>query len=231
MNFPDISVLIVTYNRPQEIRETLRALREHLRYSGIVHWHVCDDGSPAGYLDNLKADFPALALCTTVTPRRGWGANVNTGLKSIPEHFTFLCEDDYVAQRPLDLNQGVALLASNTKLGLVRYDGLAGHDLMLHVEECKTGMGALTYLRLLGESKALNLYSNRPHLKHLRFHQQYGEYPMGKPLGITEESYAHKVKDRYGSGPGIACLPDGVALAFKHIGKSYQGGTEDVGKR
>lgn len=227
ITWPTVAVLIVTYDRPMEIRATIGALKEHLRYCGPLQWFVCDDGSPEGYTQTIQRDFPELAIVVSVTQRKGWGANTNVGMRTCAHaSYVFLCEDDYVAIRDIDLASGVALMESVRDVGLVRYDGIAGHGLNLQLREADTALGRLNYLRIDKRSPCLNTYSNRPHLQSRKFRKTYGPYLVGKPLGATEDDYAHKVKDR--EGPDVACLTDGIPLAFMHIGKSRQGSKEDV---
>lgn len=222
--WPDLGVLIVTYNRPGEIRRVIKALDKHLQYEGKLVWYLADDDSPGSYVLDIQRDFPNLGFRASITKRLGWGANVNKGMQKVSEQHIFLCEDDYVALYPLDINQGVALLDSKAGIGLVRYDGLAGHRLTLAIEEINTpSLGVLQYLEILKKaSHGLNVYSNRPHLKHRKFHRAYGEYPMGKSLGETESAFAHRVKDLI-RGPKLVTLETGIVRAFDHIGHSRQG--------
>ena len=225
--WPDITIMVITFDRPTEIRRTLYALSAYLEYGGKLLWHLADDGSPDGYLQSLRDEYPDLQLTVSVTKRQGWAANVNKALASVKTDYVFLCEDDYVCKRPLNLTRGVALLEAVPTVGLVRYDGIAGHDLDLHLREVKTRAGMLNYMTIdRHTSPHLHVYSNRPHLAHRRFRDWYGEYRVGKPLGQTEEDYAFRVKDDE-EGPEVAILSDGIARAFKHIGKSRQGTEAD----
>lgn len=223
ITWPDLGVLIVTYDRPGEIRRVIKALNKHLQYNGRLVWYLADDDSPGNYILDIQRDFADLGFRASITKRLGWGANVNKCLqKVVSEKYIFLCEDDYVALYPLDINKGVALLDSKARIGLVRYDGLAGHRLNLAIEEIETRLGVLQYLEILKKSsRGLHVYSNRPHLKSQKFHREYGEYPMGKSLGRTEESFAHRVKDVL-TGPKLVALENGIVRAFDHIGKSRQ---------
>jgi len=220
--WPDVAVMIVTYDRPGEIRRVIVALTKYLQYSGKFVWYLADDGSPGNYVLEVQRDFPKLNFRASITKRLGWGANVNKCMQKIAEKHIFLCEDDYVTLYPLDINKGIALLDSKTaNIGLVRYDGLAGHRLNLAIEEVDTRLGVLQYLEILKNSRGLNVYSNRPHLKHLKFHRAYSNYPMNKSLGRTEESFAHRVKDVL-TGPKLVILENGIIRAFDHIGHSRQ---------
>lgn len=229
--WPPVTVLIVTYDRPDEIRRVIAALEQHLVYNGELRWHIADDGSPEGYLDNIMLDFSHLNVATSISRRAGWGANVNRALKSLGTEYAFLCEDDYVALRDLNLSQGIALLEARRGIALVRYDGVQGHELTLHLTDTKTGLipGKTHYMVIDKKSPHRNVYSNRPHLVHVkRFHGAYGWYPEGKKLGITESMYAQRVKRR--RGPDVAILVDGVPDAFEHIGQSRQNTELDVGR-
>jgi glycosyltransferase involved in cell wall biosynthesis len=217
-----LTVLIVTWNRPKLIRRTLDALQTHLRFSGTLNWRLADDGSEPGYVDALLSEYKDLDLKATVSKRRGWGGNVNRALHDCLHPCVFLCEDDYVARRDLDLDSGVALLNEIEELGMVRYDGLDGHCLSVQIHESALSVGRRGFLVLDPKrSKDAYSYSNRPHLAHLRFHAHYGPYPEGKKLGETEDLYAWRVLEDP-SGPKIACLYDGLERAFDHEGKSWQ---------
>ena len=223
ITWPDLGILIITYNRPGEIRRVIVALNKYLQYDGKFVWYLADDGSPGRYILDIQRDFPKLNFRISITKRLGWGANVNKCMQMIGEKYLFLCEDDYVALYPLDINKGIALLDSKARIGLVRYDGLAGHRLNLALEEIETRIGVIQYLEILKKSsRGLNIYSNRPHLKSRKFHRAYGEYPMNKSLGETESAFAHRVKDLL-TGPKLVALETGIVRAFDHIGKSRQG--------
>ena len=228
MNWPPVAVVIVTYNRLSEIRRTIQALQRHLHYNGPLVWHLADDSSPNNYVERVRRQFPELHLSASITPRKGWGVNVNVALRGCKTPYVFLCEDDYVAQRDLDLTQGVALLEKEHSLGLVRYDGLAGHILDLKLRTTKTLIGDIAYVIIAKSSPHLNVYSNRPHLKHMRFHRAYGWYPEGLPLGKTEETFAHQVKDNISDGPELVALASGLVRAFEHVGRSWKGSSHDA---
>ncbi len=228
-DWPTVAICIVTFDRLREIKMTISALRTHLHYAGPLVWHIADDSSPSGYLGTILNEFNDLHFTTTVTNRQGWGTNVNKALGMLDKYpYAFLTEDDYVAQRSIDLTAGVALMEANTKIGLVRYDGVAAHSLTLHLEEVESRIGRFSYMRIDKDSPHLNVYSNRPHLKHHRFHECYGYYPEGKNLGTTEEQFAHRIKDQKHC-PDVAILWDGIPMAFDHIGASWQGSANDTG--
>jgi len=220
---PDLTVVIVTYDRPVEIRRTITALQEHLHYDGRVHWHLADDGTGGDYVPALVQDYPNLGWSWTITGRGGWGRNVNRALAAVETEHVFLCEDDYVAHDDLDLNAGV-LVMDTVRAGIVRYDGLSGHlGLRLTVLEAETTRGVIPYLEIDRDASThLNVYSNRPHLRHQpRLLAALGPYPEGLPLGQTETTYAHWVRE-VPDCPPVVILQNGVRRAFDHVGKSRQ---------
>ncbi|MCK5643069.1 MAG: glycosyltransferase [Gammaproteobacteria bacterium] len=246
-DWPKVSVLCITWDRPEEIRETLLALHKHLRYPRPVDLHIADDNSEAvcpKYLFDLLAwlrPFWLGEVHYSVTNRKGWGANANKGLRAITERGTQLVyqtEDDYVLGRNLDLREGVTILDEDEKVGMVRYRGITGHRLTGTLTEIKPVQGvrqgfglpgSVSYWWLLPElSLELYVYSHGPHLKMVdRFHGEkgYGYYAVGRPLGATEEAFAHEVKDRPKSR--VAILPDWCLMHYRHIGKSRQVGPAD----
>jgi len=223
--WPSVTVLIVTYNRPTEIRKTIDALRVHLKYSGRIGWLLADDGSPDGYTDAIVQDYADLRFAVSVTGRLGWAGNVNAAMAACETEFIYLNEDDYVSLYDINLDKGIAVLMGVPEVGLIRYDGLDGHKLILEICETRSPIGRVPYLRVLWSSSGLNIYSNRPHLKHKRFHEHYGMYPIGLELGATETAFAHRVRKRHGLS--IAALEDGITKAFDHIGHSRKGTAHD----
>lgn len=238
-SLPSVSIVIITYSRPVEIRATITALQKNLYYDGELRYLIADDSSPDGYLTDLRKWFNSHCsgdLGIVKTPANcGWGCNANTALKQVETDIVLFLEDDYTLCNELDITPYVALLMVHQGIGLVRLDGIAGHRIVCHINETdvsdylpayRQGMGIqgkLNYFLLDGSSRELWLYSNRPHLKHRRFHEFYGKYPEGLRLGATEESFSHTVKDGMASpnAPAIAVPLDATGW-FDHIGKSYQ---------
>lgn len=236
--FPDITVLVCTYNRPKELILTLEALDTHMQYAGALKFLICDDHTP-GYLSKLKSkpiwkQLDPQFVSTEVNS--GWGANVNYGLAHVETDLVFFIEDDYILKETLNLSIGAALMNARPDLGMLRYRGTAGDHLLYHQLEADIradlpdyiqGVGVpgkVSHLQIDSNSPSLYIYSHGAHLKRKRFHEFYGLYPIGLPLGQTEETYAHTVKDKMkeAGAPGIAILPDWIPMWFDHIGTSYQ---------
>lgn len=228
-----VTILIVTFNRPKEIRKTIYEFLKHQNYPlEKLTFHLADSdtekrtGTP-NYVQSILDDFPYLNWQVSIESKPGWGYNVNTALRNIKDDYIFLIEDDYVAIRDIDTVSGIELMEKQTNIGLIRYDGIAAHTgVILHLRELKTETSRIDYCLLDKDSPHLNVYSNRPHLRHKRFTDCYGYYLEGKPLGYTEDAMAHTVKDKK-QCCDIAILGAGIERAFDHIGASYQNGIYD----
>lgn len=243
VNWPDVTVGVITYNRPGEIVRTIDALEEKINYSGKLRWLIADDSSPnSDYVPFLKRTFKRLKPKIITTEQNGgWGVNANNLLAHAETNYLFQLEDDKELHAPLDLNIGIALLESHQDVGLVRYKGTAGDHVVLHQFEADISrwlpdfrhgrglLGHLTYLQLDSGSPSVWLYSNGMHLKHRRFHAFYGDYPVGLKLGATEEKFAHIVKEgmKQPGAPAITILPEWVADQTEDFGQSWKGTEAD----
>ncbi len=257
---PVIAVLIITFNRLAILTKTLEALREKLSYPAEkLHIVISDDSTGGGYLTKVKKlkvfkDWGASVTFLETPGRSGWGKHVNIAMNHIQAHidpdYLFFCEDDYLLTEELDLRIGAALLETRQNIGMLRYRGTAGTHCVYHQfesnisdyvpdydESAGQSVGRLTYLQLDSGSPTLYLYSHGAHLKRMKrvgdypsFHEHYLNYPEGLALGVTEESYAHIVKDRMKlpTAPAIAILPRHIQMIWQHIGESFQGSVHDI---
>ena len=249
MEWPLVVVMIITYNRLEELTKTVTALHYNLKYPmDRLLYVIADDCTPgdyAGQIVQMWEDnaFPTNMIIGSTPKNSGWGANANNAMLRFRNYPTFFIEDDYLLNTKLDLMAGVALLKKVPHIGMLRYRGTAGARFTYHQDEVDikdmhpeywSGEGAngkLTYLEIDPYSPTLYLYSHGPHLKSPAFHSYYGAYPEGYKLGTTEEMMAHTVKDMMinDNAPRIAILPDFVEMRFTHFGKSYQLSEHDRG--
>ncbi len=252
-NWPDVTIVVCTYDRPKEIRDTIESLQAHIIYpEEHLHLHIADDGSPSPtYIDEVRHfaakhgfEYP---IGSTITNRKGWGANVNKALRAITTDYVYFTEDDYVLNKTLRLDSYVALMECAPTIGLVRF-GIAGHSLTCHLNEVDISNWIPDYVEGTstigsgGKGKinawvidkrfstgpySFYRYSNRPHLKHRRFHETYGYYPEGLSLALTE----HKMNNQFYDGPDapfIVCPADWTLWHYEHIGVSRQHTKDDI---
>lgn len=243
MTWPTVTLLLCTYNRPDEFRRTFYALAKQLHYPAAdLRVLIADDHSPGNYIRELERfveDTSGLQCDFSITAvNSGWGANVNRALANVKTDYVFFCEDDYVLTRDLDLRVGVALLEATTDIGYLRYRGTAGDQIIFHQQEAdltpwladyREGVGLpgkCSYLVMDGGSPGLYVYTHGAHLKRRRFHAMYGYYAEGLKLGATEEAFAHQVRDVMrgtpNRAPWLTILPEWIPMHWDHIGQSYQ---------
>ncbi|HJX58094.1 MAG TPA: glycosyltransferase, partial [Thiobacillus sp.] len=95
--WPEVTLLLCTFERQDELQRTIDALREHLTYpADRLHWIICDDSSPSNFAGRLarKAAYRDLAIQVVKTEQNsGWGVNVNNGLAHVGTDLTFFIED------------------------------------------------------------------------------------------------------------------------------------------
>jgi hypothetical protein len=237
VSWPPVTLVLITFRRPEIIRRTLDSLVHHLSYPNLG-LHIADDGTGGDYVKDIIKDYQPLfdkPITSTITERGGWGKNANEALK-VAARFVYQQEDDYMLKQDLDLRRGVATLL-DTNIAYLRYRGIAGHRLTCHVREAKgewgseftrpgTGVPGVTVFeidRRLG--RELYVYTHGPHLKEVpAFHGAFGMYAEGLPLGATEEEFAHRIRDweEVGVDLALGVLPEWVEMQYDHIGESYQ---------
>ena len=179
----ELTVLVVTYNRKGILSRTLNSIKEHLLPDNIV---VADDGSTDGTQDMLKTWYPDVILVQS--DRLRLGGNSNAGLRVAFEltDVVLHTQDDYFLTGDTGVREHIKTLEEDENCGWIRIGQSFNHDFVasLHGE----------YWRVSWDSPGLYIASDQPHLKHRRFHDTYGWYPEGLPVGDTENSWCGRVK-------------------------------------
>lgn len=241
-DWPNVDIVIITYDRYEEILKTINSLEDHLTYPREkITYLIADDFTPGNYRQRLSKSQIFKDINYKFVPdggiNGGWGCNANRALRYSTAPYILFLEDDRVLVKDLDLQAGIACMEVKQEIGMIRYGGTAGTHMIYHQMESdispflpqyREGMGLfgkMSYLLLDSGAPDLWIYSNTPHLKRRNFHEFYGWYPEGLKLGHTEESFAHMVIDKMRTDPFvpvIATLPDWICPYFDHIGRSFQ---------
>lgn len=189
-NWPPLSILVVTYNRKDILAGTLARLKQHTYYVGQHHYFIADDGSTDGTQELLASEFPEVSLIQS--NRAGLGSNANAGLRHALFHAPVVMQlqDDMHLLSHLDLHPHVERLMSDDTCGYIRLWGVGGHRYTANLEG--------NYWRVWWNSEELYIPSDRPHIKHRRFHEYFGMYPEGMKAAETEQAWCHQCKDRAG---------------------------------
>lgn len=226
--WPGVSILIPTYNRTQIVADTVSRLAQMLVYPGaLTFWlGVDNDKEDAAQVKSYVEKFSGATVNALNGPRRtnkrinGYlGANLNMLLKaSTKDNILMQMDDDHRLLRKLDICEHVEKLVTDATCGWIRLMGVGFHNYC----GCLEGR----YWRVKWDSAELYIPSNRPHIKHRRFHNHYGLYPEGLKLGETEERFCHQCKDialSTKTGPSVLVPLDVMTeSSWDHIGTSFQ---------
>jgi hypothetical protein len=248
-----IALAIITYDRPDELAriwDEWELAVESMRHYFPLDIFLLDDGSPGDYAERMQAKV-FKGDCQVITgPNLGWGGNANRGLSQLFNagyDAVILTEDDYeIRLSAYDLATrfvAAAFLAQNEGVGIVRLDGLLGHECEVTFTERYKVDGQPHDCLLLhpaawsiepDSQPTAYIYSNRPHILHRRAWDYYGPYPEGYKLGHTETARAVHIQERltndWANAPKIVVPYDLLGRNFDHIGKSYQHTELDKGQ-
>jgi glycosyltransferase involved in cell wall biosynthesis len=207
--WPTISVIIPTYNRPFVLRRVIDGLKKNLMYKGNIHYYIGVDGKiKHGKMFSGDGDITIIP-----GPNNGLGANLNRLIKNAGKYLLQL-DDDHLLRQRLDLTPHVRKLKRDESAGWIRLMGVGYHDYIAALEE--------NYWRVWWQSPELYIPSNRPHLKHRRFHKHFGLYPKSVLLGETEEIFCQRCKEKKGGPDVLIPLDVMTESSWSHIGESWQ---------
>lgn len=212
MPAPRVSVVIPTYNRVWLLKKSIEHLRENLVSRGGIRFYVGFDGDEeVGKMFSGDRD-----VVTMPGPRNGLGANLNRLIGAAESDFILQLDDDHVLCEPLMLDRHIDRLSRDSSVGWIRLMGVAYHDYY--------GFMDGEYWRVLWSSPELYIPSNRPHLKHRRFHDYFGLYKEGVKLAETEEEFCSRCKAKAKvDAPDVLIPLDAVSeRGWTHSGKSWQ---------
>lgn len=189
-DWPTLAINIVTYQRIETLRTTLARLHNHLWYEGEKRYFVADDGSDDGTQAMLLEEWPDVTLIQS--NRNGLGANTNAGLRASlgVADYVLQLQDDMHLLVTLDMHPHIERLRDDPTCGFIRLWGVGGHRYKGSLEG--------NYWRVHWDSDDLYIPSDRPHVKHRRFHEHFGMYPEGLATAHTEEAFCHQCKNRAG---------------------------------
>lgn len=208
--YKPISVLIPTYNRAQILRGTISLLQKNLHYSGKITYYIGIDGN-AGTGKMLAGHSDIVSI---IGPNNGLGANLNRLVQSTKDDLLFQLDDDHHLLTPIDLDAHVRQLEFDNNAGWIRLMGVAYHNYIAKLKG--------DYWYIYWESPELYIPSNRPHLKHRRFHDHYGLYPEGVKLGESEEGFCEQCKEKAKEDGKIKVLVPVNDIKWNHVGDSWQ---------
>ena len=211
-----VVIVFQTYRRTEYALRTIAAARENLQYSGPLFWYVADDGSSQEHMDAVLNALSGEHVIGWHSEHSCYGGNCNRAYDVVKEvtPLHLWLEDDWVLTKPVDITPHVALLIECDNIGMVRLG-------YLNTEVTGRSFGhheSIYWLldRIPVEDRQL-VFAGHPHLRHCRYWDAYGYYPVGVDPWETERAYARQF--RGGHGPTIAWPADWPQWGhFQHIG-------------
>jgi glycosyltransferase involved in cell wall biosynthesis len=218
-----IYVVMTTWNRTELAKKCLSSMRDNLVYENL-HWHIADDGSREGHVEELMSVLSPYPVTFTDAKRGGVGRSKNLALQYIyninPNAITLLTEDDWFLDMPkFDLSLYADLLISNPKVGLIRL-GYLSHGLSADLVGDVEGYGQMCYWRIKPNSDQY-AYSGQISLRSPKWYQTIGYHKEGVNAGQEELDMCGRFNN-YPNPPEILwpanLLPHFQMGPFKNIG-------------
>lgn len=217
--WPDIAIIFLTYDRPETASKALIACLDHIHYSGGVHVHIADDGSPPGYTDTLREVAGGYAWVKTVgvtnAGRGGYGHSYNLATQAVhvSSEIILPLEDDWELLRDLDLNDLVATLYTS-EIACIRL-GYLGFTQGLQGSVIRAPAGAM--LLFDPDSPEPHVSAGHPRLETADYERRVGPWTEGLAAGQTEFDWCRRKAAREGvAWPMDLVHPRGDL--FAHIG-------------
>ena len=226
-----VTVIIPTYNRPEILKETMNRIAFNLVYDGVVDICIGNDGDRLPHIPDIHTRDSVVNVYVLDGPKRGLGANLNMLINACETDLILQMDDDHYLEKPLDINQFADdLLQFKDNVGWIRL--FLGTEEDLNNDDPFYQFHAVMLKRYwypvpgVGE---LYIASNRPHLKHKRFHDFYGLYNEHVKLGETETAFCHAYASQHNLHTDHPDRPwVGIPVAapsfdtWKHVGASWQ---------
>lgn len=227
MTYPTVTIILLTYDRMEAAEPTLRAALDLIRYSGPLALHIADDGSPDGYVAKLRdiADtFPGVgAMSFTNAERGGYGTSYNLATQHVHRESEIVLplEDDWLLQRPLDLDPLVETLTEEgSEIRCIRL-GYIGYTQPLRGEFRPSPAGHM--LLLDPDSDEPHVFAGHPRLETREFEIDVGPWPERIPAGATEFEVAKRREARCGVAWPASLIRAVEGDLFAHIGTKELG--------
>lgn len=203
--WPDVAVLVPTYNRAPVVARTVELVLRNMQYSGRVSVHVGVDGTD----DTVQAMLPyemTGRVHVVNSPKRGLGANVNHLVRECKADYMIAMDDDHHLIAPLCLDRHVEKLQKDHRAAWIHLLMEARGDEHFDNYKFKAELDKDHYWRVDWQSAEHFIMSFRPHLFTRRWVQVMGMLPEGLKTGRTEYTYAAHVKQMGQSGVNVDVL-------------------------
>ncbi|MDR3414445.1 MAG: glycosyltransferase [Formivibrio sp.] len=190
---PLLSVLFITYKRPQVLEKSFNALKRHLGNIDC-EYVVADDGSPKEIRDYIAG----MPFDRFVLPDKnsGLGANNNNGLAACSGRYILMVQDDWTATAAFEgiVEKAIRVLDADEDVGIIRFAGGNPEWFPLEVRS----VGDIDYFVCDHKGRqydpAKPVYSDPPHLRRSTIFDPsiLGPYKEGCPMEDSEQDYSDR---------------------------------------
>lgn len=184
-----VTLLLLTYNRLDYAKETLRSALDNIKTTHPLIVHIADDGSPEGYTDELRELAGGYSYIEGVTvtdsERGGYGKNYNLAMQIIHQHSRYCIplEDDWRLSKPLELDPLLDCLDTSPEIGCIRLGYLS------YTQELRgkiLDVLGSKYLVFDPTSEEPHIAAGHPRVEAIAWQKEVGPWPVGLLPGLTE---------------------------------------------
>lgn len=221
-----LAIVLLTYNRLDYAKVTLRSTLTHLKCSEPIHVHIASDGDSEQYVQELRelAELyvPVTSVTTSNVNRLGYGANYNAATQVVHNlagcEYVLPLEDDWELVKVLDVDPIISVLSARV-FGCVRM-GYVGYTQEL--KATFVSHSGLHWLALDAASSEPHVFAGHPRIETVAWERAVGPWEEGLQPGQTEWNVAKRDQARQQVAWPISLI-DPNGNMFAHIGarRSY----------
>ncbi|MHA4895125.1 glycosyltransferase family 2 protein [Pedobacter sp. PWIIR3] len=199
-DFPEISLLITHFNRPDSLKRLLVSFNElNCNFGEIVVSDDCSKPDNLKQLELLKDEFEFNLVTTPVN--KGLGNNINKGQAAVHKKYTLYVQEDFVPLPlfPEKLVDAINFLETDKELDVVRF---YAYQLFPYLIPVGNGFSEMIFnpTNILGTYNKFYAYSDHPHLRRSEFLRKFGEYKEGVNVEKAEYSMMMSFLKKKGRG-------------------------------
>lgn len=185
-HFPDITLLVTTYNRSKSLNNLLSKFKaKEITFGDIV---VSDDGSKPEHVQAIRAlqstyDFRLI----TAEKNQGLGGNINKGQDAIKTPYTLYVQEDF---EPLEgflthFTDALNFMETDKELDLVRFYAYFKYP---YTKPYGKGFSQMLFniSPFANNHIKFYVYSDHPHLRRTTFFEKFGRYRANVNVDIAE---------------------------------------------
>jgi glycosyltransferase involved in cell wall biosynthesis len=219
--WPDVAILVPTYNRADVCVRTVDLLLKNLSYCGDMHFLVgCDgtDNTPDKLEDWAAREGVRDRLMVLREPSGGIGANINRLIERAHMFTDFYVslDDDHHLIGQISLSRHVEKLRDDRQAGWIHLMMEALGDEHFDPYKFQGVLDKDHYWRIDWDCPERFVMSFRPHIFHHRFIEVMGYLNEGLKTGETEWEYAGRTKRIGSQGGGVDVLVPLCAYGCYH---------------